>query len=117
MLTFECEYVDMIANRKRVIKSYALFACLIERFINRKILLSYIGEKQITKMEITKISSKGQIVIPLKIRNQLGISEGSVIAVDTTNKMIVLKKIDVDLVKQFKESLADVKAGRIKRVA
>ena len=65
-------------------------------------------------MEITKLSSKGQIVIPMKIRTELGIDEGSVMAIDTTNKMIVLKKIDVDLIKQFKDSLADVKAGRIK---
>jgi len=68
-------------------------------------------------MEITKISSKGQIVIPLKIRSELGINEGSVVAVEMMNDMIVLKKIDVDLVKQFKNSLADVKAGKIKRVA
>jgi len=68
-------------------------------------------------MEITKISSKGQIVIPQKIRNQLDISEGSVMAIDTANKMIILKKIDVDLVKQFKNSLSDLKAGKIRRVA
>ena len=68
-------------------------------------------------MELTKISSKGQIVIPMKIRNQLNINEGSLIAIDTTNKMIILKKIDVDLVKQFKNSLSDLKAGKIKRVA
>ena len=41
-------------------------------------------------------------VIPQKIRDQLGINEGSVMAVDTSNQMIILKKIDVDLVKQFK---------------
>ena len=68
-------------------------------------------------MEITKISSKGQIVIPQKIREQLDIGEGSVMAIDTANNMVILKKIDVDLVKQFKNSLADLKAGRVKRVA
>ena len=68
-------------------------------------------------MEITKISSKGQVVIPLKIRNELKINEGSVMAVDTANQMVILKKIDVNLVKQFKNSLADVKAWKIKRVA
>lgn len=68
-------------------------------------------------MELTKISSKGQIVIPLKMRSLLGMNEGSVIAIDTTNEMVILKKIDVDLIEQFKDSLADVKAGRIKRVA
>jgi len=68
-------------------------------------------------MEITKISSKGQIVIPQSIRNDMAISEGTVIAIERINDMIVLKKIDVDLISQFKKSLEDVKAGRIKRVA
>ncbi len=68
-------------------------------------------------MEITKISSKGQIVIPSKIRIELGIKEGSVLGVEKMKDMIILKKIDVDLVKQFKNSLADVKARKIKRVA
>ncbi len=68
-------------------------------------------------MEITKISSKGQIVIPLKIRSELGIDEGSVVAVEIVKNMVVLKKIELDLVKQFENSLADVKKGKIKRVA
>ena len=68
-------------------------------------------------IEIAKISSKGQIVIPLRIRNQLKINEGSVMAIGTANEMIVLKKIDGDLVRQFKNSLLDLKAGRIRRVA
>ena len=68
-------------------------------------------------MEITKISSKGQIVIPLKIRNELKIEEGSVVAVERMNDLLVIQKIDTNLVNQFKRSLEDVKAGRIKRVA
>lgn len=68
-------------------------------------------------MEITKISSKGQVVIPSKIRMELGIEEGSVLGVEKMKDMVILKKIDLDLIKQFKNSLADVKAGKIKRVA
>lgn len=68
-------------------------------------------------MEITKISSKGQIVIPQKIRAELKINEGSVIAIEKIKDIVIIKKIDSDLVKQFKKSLEDVKAGRIKRVA
>jgi len=68
-------------------------------------------------MQITKISSKGQVVIPSKIRVELGIEEGSVLGVEKMKDMVILKKIDLDLVKQFKNSLADVKAGKIKRVA
>ncbi|MBS3090797.1 AbrB/MazE/SpoVT family DNA-binding domain-containing protein [Candidatus Pacearchaeota archaeon] len=67
--------------------------------------------------EITKISSKGQVVIPLRIRNELGINKGSILAVEKMNDLVILKKIDVDLIKQFKNSLEDVKKGRIKRVA
>lgn len=81
----------------------------IVSFINKKFLLSY--------MEITKISSKGQIVIPLKIRAQLGIEEGSILAVEQVNDVVILKKVDIDLVKQFKKSLKDLKLGKIKKVA
>jgi AbrB family looped-hinge helix DNA binding protein len=68
-------------------------------------------------MEITKISSKGQIVIPLKIRENLGIEEGSVVAIEKINDVVVIKKIDMDLITQFKKSLTDVKSGKIKRIA
>jgi len=68
-------------------------------------------------VEITKVSSKGQLVIPLKIRSELGIDEGSVVAVERMNDMVIIKKIDVDLVSQFKNSLADVKAGKVRRIA
>ena len=68
-------------------------------------------------MEITKISSKGQIVIPQNIREELEIDEGSVIAIEKMKDMIVMKKIDIDLEGQFKKSLEDIKLGRIKRVA
>ena len=68
-------------------------------------------------MEITKISSKGQLVIPSKIRVELGINEGSVLGVERMKDMIILKKIDVDLVRQFKEGLEDLKSGRVRRVA
>ncbi len=81
-----------------------------ETFKNRKILLSYI-------MEITKISSKGQIVIPQKMRNELNITEGSVLAIEKMKDFVVIKKIDKDLVRQFEEGLEDLKLGRLRRVA
>ncbi len=43
--------------------------------------------------ELTKTSSKGQIVIPVKIRRELKIEEGSLLAVTARDDMIVLKKI------------------------
>ncbi|HRZ85484.1 MAG TPA: AbrB/MazE/SpoVT family DNA-binding domain-containing protein [Candidatus Paceibacterota bacterium] len=68
-------------------------------------------------MEITKISSKGQLVIPSKIRNELEIEDGNLLVVDRVKDMIVIKKVDINLVQQFKNSLEDLKRGRIKRVA
>ena len=68
-------------------------------------------------MQITKISSKGQVVIPSKIRIELGIEEGSVLGVEKMKDMVILKKIDLDLVSQFKQGLEDLKSGRVRRVA
>ena len=68
-------------------------------------------------MEITKISSRGQIVIPQKIRTELEITEGSVIAIEKIRDLVIIKKIDNDLVSQFDKSLQDLKSGKIKRVA
>jgi AbrB family looped-hinge helix DNA binding protein len=68
-------------------------------------------------MEITKLSSKGQIVIPQKIREALKMEEGAVIGIEKINDVAVIKKIDNDLLNQFKRSLEDLKVGRIRRVA
>ena len=65
-------------------------------------------------MEIIKMSSKGQIVIPSKIRNELQIDENSMIAIDRIKNGIALKKIDVELVNKIRRSLEDIKHGRIK---
>ena len=63
------------------------------------------------------MSSKGQIVIPQKMRNELNIEEGSIIGIEKMKDIIVIKKIDVDLVRQFEEGLQDLKSGRVRRVA
>ena len=65
-------------------------------------------------MEILKLSSKGQIVIPQKMREELGMKEGVVIGIEKVNDIVVLKKIDVDLINQIKRSLEDIKYGKIK---
>jgi len=46
--------------------------------------------------ELTRISSKGQVVIPSRVRQKLGIEAGSVFAILTPRKgnVVVLKKID-----------------------
>ncbi|MDP1728888.1 MAG: AbrB/MazE/SpoVT family DNA-binding domain-containing protein [archaeon] len=65
-------------------------------------------------MEILKLSSKGQIVIPQKMREDLAMEEGVIIGIEKVNDMIVIKKVDDQLVNQIKRSLEDIKHGRIK---
>jgi len=86
-----------------------LFQSKIEKFKSMKILLYY--------MEIIKINSKGQIVIPQKIRREFEITEESILALDKMKNHIIIKKIDSDLINQIERSLEDIKAGRIKQVA
>jgi len=82
------------------------------KFINMKILFSYSK-----KMEILKMSSRGQVVIPQQLRNELGLEEGAIIGIEKVNDIAIIKKIDVDLVNQFENSLEDLKKGRVKRIA
>jgi AbrB family looped-hinge helix DNA binding protein len=46
--------------------------------------------------ELTRISSKGQVVIPSRVRQKLGIEAGNVFVILTPRKgnVVVLKKID-----------------------
>lgn len=65
-------------------------------------------------MELIKITSKGQIVIPQKIRKEFDITEKSVLAVEKTKGGIIIKKVDNELIEQIEKSLEDIKYGRIK---
>jgi len=47
-------------------------------------------------IEITKVSSKGQIVIPARIREELKLDEGSVVAISRSGNVAMLKKLSVD---------------------
>lgn len=70
---------------------------MVERFISKKVLLSYM-------VEITKISSKGQVVIPVRIREELKLEEGSRLLVDRTSNVIMLRKLNVeDAINEFKK--------------
>lgn len=75
--------------------------------------------KQVPEIAFTTTSSKGQVVIPTKIRKELGIREGSLLAVSARNDMIVLKKVDSDLTAEDLKSLRlveeawkDIEEGR-----
>ena len=54
--------------------------------------------------EITKISSKGQVVIPFEMRKDLKLDTGSTLAVSRADNIILLKKVDIpDPKEEFKK--------------
>ncbi len=53
------------------------------------------------KIEVTSMSSRGQIVIPLDIREELGLKEGEKFIVVGENDTVVLKKIGMPSFKDF----------------
>jgi len=77
--------------------------------------------KQLEVPELTKASSKGQIVIPTVVRKKLGIKRGSVFAVSSRKDLIVLKKLetgikpeDLKTLKLIEEAWRDIEEGRYK---
>ena len=73
----------------------------------------------VQEIEFTKSSSKGQIVIPTKIRKRLDIREGSVLAVATQDDLIVLRKgesglsaKDLKSLRLVEEAWKDIEEGR-----
>lgn len=44
-------------------------------------------------LELTKVTSKGQVVIPSDIRKELGIQEGVQLVVSTLGDIVLMKKV------------------------
>ena len=80
--------------------------------------------RQVEEVQFTKASSKGQVVIPTKIRKRLAIKGGSVLAVAADRDVIILKKIDSGLsaedlksMKLIEEAWKDIEEGRYGRLS
>ena len=65
-------------------------------------------KKEIEIPEITRLSSKGQVVIPTKVRKKMGIKEGSLFAVSEKKNLIVLKKLDKRMTKEDLRTLKSI---------
>ncbi len=81
----------------------------------------YIMTDETFETEFTKTSSKGQIVIPSKIRKKLNIVDGSLLAVTAQDDLIVLKKVsskissaDMKTLKLIEEAWKDIDKGKYK---
>jgi len=70
-------------------------------------------------METTKMSSKGQIVIPEEIRNKLGLKSGDKFLVMGEKDVVILKTLSSPSLDEFdaliKMARNQAKAARIKR--
>ena len=55
-------------------------------------------------VSITKISSKGQVVIPLEIREKMNLEEGNLLIVSDNNDSICMKRIELPKIKSWKEA-------------
>ena len=78
--------------------------------------------KNINQIEIAKMSSKGQLVIPQDIREKMHIKEGSMFAVASIDNTLVLKKIespigeeDMKTMKRVEEAWEDIENGRYRK--
>lgn len=54
-------------------------------------------------VEFTKLSSKGQVVIPQSIRDEIHLLPGMMFAVTANDDIILLKKIEMPKIKTWKE--------------
>lgn len=66
------------------------------------------------QIELTRMSSKGQVVIPKRIRAQLGFEEGDRMTVEAREGEIVLRKLSLeDIVREAEEDWRSKKSVRL----
>ena len=80
----------------------------IKKFVNQKV---YKLESNtfllVITMELTKITSKGQVVIPSEIRKELHLEEGNQMIVSRMGKLVVMRKIAIKDPKEALERLVE----------
>ena len=59
------------------------------------------------QLEVTKLSSKGQVVLPQTIRRKLHLEEGERFMVFCDKDSVILKKIEQPVMERFKELLKE----------
>ena len=61
-------------------------------------------------VEVVTVSGKGQIVLPMEMRKALSISSGSALAAFATDKVIVLKPMEMPTADEFSGWLEEARA-------
>ena len=57
--------------------------------------------------EVTTVTSKGQITIPSRLRDQFGLEQGTKLMVVPTEYGLVLKKVDLPSVAEFQQRVRE----------
>ena len=79
-----------------------------------------------TVPELTRISSKGQVVIPARIRNRLHIKAGGVFAILTQPRsgIVILKRVDskslrvdLSLFREIEKAWREIEQGKARRAS
>lgn len=60
--------------------------------------------------EVLAVSSKGQVVLPAKLRKRLSIESGDQLAIYTSGDVIMLKKIEMPREEDFRSHLDEAQA-------
>ena len=61
-------------------------------------------------IDVLTVSSKGQVVLPSAMRKKMSIAEGDKLATYMTDDMIILKRINLPGIDEFKDQLDEAKA-------
>ena len=75
------------------------------------------------EIELTKMSSKGQVVIPLDVRRRLNLKDGETLAISTKDDLVVLKKIknpledDLRTLEEIKDVWNEIESGKFKKMS
>lgn len=74
--------------------------------------------------EITRVSSKGQVILPKSVRKELSIKKGTLLALTRRGELILLKKIkkpilkeDLITLKNVEKAWKEVEAGKFKKAS
>ena len=74
------------------------------------------------RLELTRVSTKGQVVLPQSVRKELKIKPGTILAVSETKRgFIVLKKMDnipkedMETLKGLEKAWKDIEEGKYRK--
>ena len=87
--------IDFRAESRKSL--FGSFACLFLRYIAKGLYVSYAYflTGDVKMAEIITMSSKGQIVVPKELREEMKIDEGTNFAIFGKEDTLILKKIEV----------------------